>query len=174
MRTSGWKLALLPFVPILAVGAYLVWITVRDHDSEPSRVDIQSSGPTYATLADLAAASDRVVEGEVVAIADGRAITDPSDPTSGITTQLATVTQTRVVKGPQSDTIVVEQESGLLDGTPITVNGVMPLAVGDTGWFFLVDGDGEQFPYTALTTPDGFVSDNSPRADEMANIAGGS
>ena len=170
VTSRGWRLALLPLVPILAVAAYLVWVFVVDHDGEPARVDVRSSGPEYATLSELAHASDRVVEGQVVALDDGRAISDPSDPSSGITTQLATIDLTRVIKGPATDVIVVEQESGLLDGTPITVNGVAPLAVGDSGWFFLVDGDGEQFPYTALTVPDAFVAADSPRAADMASV----
>lgn len=171
MTSRGRKLALLPLVPVLAVVVYLVWAIAGD-DAEPRRVDIRSSGPEYATLTDLAAASDRVVEGAVVAIGDGRAISDPSDPSSGITTQLATLDLTRVVKGQATATIVVEQERALLDGTPITVNGVMPLVVGDSGWFFLVDGDGEQFPYTALTVPDAFVAAGSPRAAEMDVVIG--
>ena len=81
---------------------------------------------------------------------------------------------TRVVKGPQSATVVVEQEASLLDGTPITVNGVSPLVVGDRGWFFLIDGDGEQFPYTALTTVDGFVADGTRDAcAAAATVAAG-
>ena len=154
---------LVPVVPVLVVAAYVGWTVLRDGDDPPTpaAVDVRSSGPTFAGIDELAEASDRVVEGEVVAIEVGRAITDPGDPTVGLTTQLATVDVTGVVKGPQSENVVVEQEATLLDGTPITVDGVPPLEVGDRGTFFLIDGDGDQFPYTALTTPDGFVADGA-------------
>lgn len=46
------------------------------------------------------------------------------------------------------DVVVVEQEASLLDGSPITVNGVAPLEVGDRAILVLVRGDSEQFPYT--------------------------
>ncbi len=164
----------LPLVPLLIVAVYLA-STLGDDDEPPSPsvVDISASEPAYATVVGLAGASDRVLAGEVVAIEQGRAVTDPADPTAGVNTQLATVRVERVAKGPESATVVIEQEASLLDGTPITVNGVSPLVVGDRGWFFLIDGDGEQFPYTALTTVDGFAADGTPRADEAEHVAPG-
>lgn len=155
---------LLPVVPVLLVAGYLGWTVLDDGDDEPDAavVDVHSSGPEYASAEALATASDRVVEGEVVAVEPGRAITDPADPDVGFVTQLVTVAVSHVVKGPPSSTVVVEQEATLLDGTPITVDGVQPLEVGDRGLFNLVDGDGEQFPYTALTTPDAFVPGPAP------------
>ncbi len=133
-------------------------------------VDISASEPAYATVVELAGASDRMLAGEVVAVEQGRAVTDPADPHRRCEHTAGDRRVERVTKGPQSAIVVIEQEASLLDGTPITVNGVSPLVVGDRGWFFLIDGDGEQFPYTALTTVDGFAADGTPRADEAERL----
>ena len=53
--------------------------------------------------------------------------------------------------------LIVEQESTLLDGTPVVVNGLDPLRPGDGGFFFLVEGEGDEFPYTALVGDQGWL-----------------
>jgi hypothetical protein len=160
MRRISWTW--IPVATILvAVVLYGSWMLFDGGDADtPTRatVDVVASEPEYATAAELADASNRVVDGTVVAVETGRPLTDPADPTVGVRTQLVSVNVTRMVKGDAVETVVIEQEATLLDGTPITVNGVAPLAVGDDGRFYLVDGDGEQFPYAALTTVDGFVA----------------
>ena len=173
MTRKGWTFSLLPLVPLLIVAAYLVSVVVSHGGTQAGPIDIRSSGPTFTTFTELAGASDRVVLGEVVSIEHGRTITDPTDPTAGITTQLATVATTQIAKGVPASTLVVEQEASLLDGTPITVDGVAPLRVGATGWFFLIDGDGEQFPYTALTAPESFVPADSPEGDQVETLVTG-
>jgi hypothetical protein len=157
MKRLQWYV-LLPGV--ITIGALLYgFYLIGDQQSprDPERVDIVAEEPTYATEQQLEDASDIVVEGLVAASEPGRAITDPADPTTGLRTQLFTIEVSRVIKGEPGDQVVVEQESTLLDGTPITVNGAEPLALADRGTFYLVRGGSEQFPYTALTTTHGFV-----------------
>lgn len=143
---------------VVGVAGYGVYQLTSDDDGAPDPVDIVASEPEYTSVEALSDASDRVVDGFVLALEPGRSVTNPDDPTVGVRTQLVTVKVERTIKGAAADTIVIEQEATLLDGTPITVNGVAPLVPADRGRFYLVDGDGEQFPYAALTTVDGFVA----------------
>jgi hypothetical protein len=53
-------------------------------------------------------------------------------------------------RGEATGSLIVEQEAALLDGTPIVVNGLRPNRVGDTGFWFLVRGNDDEFPYVAL------------------------
>jgi hypothetical protein len=156
-RPRAW---LAPVLLVVGAAGYAVWLATGDDGDEPHTppaVDVRADEPVLTSPAALADASDLVIDGHVVAIEPGRAITDPTDPTAGVRTQLASVEVEAPVKGDPGDVVVVEQEATLLDGTPITVNGEAPLVVGDTGRFYLVRGDGDEFPYTALTTVEGFV-----------------
>jgi hypothetical protein len=163
--------AALPALIVLAVAGYGVWLlTDDDSAAPPAPIDVAAAERAYDTIDQLAGASDLVVQGAVVAIEPGRALTDPADPTAGVRTQLVSVDVESVVKGDAATTVVIEQEATLLDGTPITVNGAAALHDGDRGWFFLIEGDGEQFPYTALTSSDGFVATGSDRAPAAAAL----
>jgi hypothetical protein len=159
MRRISWTWVPLASIllAVVANGSWMLFHGVDGATSTPATVDVVASERDYATAAELADASDRVVDGTVVAIETGRPLTDAADPTVGVRTQLVSIEVIRMVKGDAVETVVIEQEATLLDGTPITVNGVAPVAVGDDGRFYLVDGDGEEFPYAALTTIDGFV-----------------
>lgn len=146
-----------PFLVVIAVVAAAGW-WLRD-DGGTEAVAITATGPVAGSLDDLVAMSDVVVEARVVDVDDGRSITDPGDPTAGIRTQLA---ELEVVVAHVGDVVaggslVVEQESALLDGTPVVVNGLRPLGTGDTGFFFLVSGDGDEFPYHALVGDQGWL-----------------
>lgn len=120
-------------------------------------VPIEAVGPRFGSIAELVDASDLIVHGTVTEVDDGRTITDPADPAAGITTQLAHVQVDLVLVGQHDGPLIVEQEAALLDGTPVVVNGVAPLDVGDVGYLFLIAGDTDDFPYTALVDEQGWV-----------------
>jgi hypothetical protein len=80
----------------------------------------------------------------------GRAITDPANPNTGFTTALFQLDVITSYRGEATGSLIVEQEAALLDGTPIVVNGLRPNRVGDTGFWFLVRGNDDEFPYVAL------------------------
>lgn len=137
----------LPFLlPVVALAIVLVprWL-----DSPTHRVDVASSGPRYPTVGELVAASDLIVVGRITHVADGRVVTDPTEPGAGIRTQLAQLAVERVVKGAPTRALVLEEEAALLDGTAITVDGVAPSVAGQRGVYFLIGGDAES-PYHAL------------------------
>ena len=146
----SWRIAL-PTIIVLAVGIVGAWWVVGDRgDDRADPLAITADGPRYSTLDELTAASDVVVIGTVVRVDEGRVITDPANASAGIRTQLATVEVSDVLVGESVGPLVVEQESALLDGTPIVVNGVAPLVVGDAGALFVVRGDSDEFPYAAF------------------------
>lgn len=159
-RQPGRRRSVALLLPIALVGAcvaFAVWLLRPDADTVTEPVDIRAAGVRFDDLDALVVGSDFVVEGVVVAVDDGRALTDPGDPEAGITTQLARIELRTDVSGDAPEPLVIEQEAALLDGTPIRVNGVTPLTVGDRGLMFLVRGDGEDFPYTAFVNEQGWV-----------------
>ena len=149
-RWSVW--AAMPIALVVIIGTFFAltwWRGVPGDGVRPDAVDVRASGPVYDTIDELAGASDRVVHVVVVDVDPGRAITAPGRPDAGVVTQLV---QLEVVDGIGDSTadIVVEQEASLLDGTPVIVNGLRPLTVGDEGIAFLVTGGDADFPYAAL------------------------
>ncbi|MGB0114539.1 MAG: hypothetical protein WBP59_15065 [Ilumatobacteraceae bacterium] len=159
MTRGGWR-ALAPIIVLfgLVVAATVWWLADSTGESDDSgAVDIVATGRRFDDLAGLVDASDLVVVGTVVDVADGRTLTDPADPDAGLRTQLLQVEVDDVVIGDVSGPLVLEQEATLLDGTPMVVNGVAPLRVGDNGIMFLVRGDTDEFPYAALVNEQGWV-----------------
>jgi hypothetical protein len=142
-------------VPLLVGAGWLGVLAASGGDGEPDPVAIEAAGPTFASLAELVAASDLVVVAEVTGIAEGRTITDPSDPAAGIRTRLVTVEVVRPVVGSPPPVLVIEEEAELLDGTPIVVNGVEPSSRADRGVYFLVAGGDPDAPYHALVNEQG-------------------
>lgn len=157
-----------PIVLVLVV-AGVALLGLRNDDELPAPVDIAASGPRFETLAELVEAADVIVEGRIVGVSDGRSITDPSDPTTGFTTSLFQLEVTTAYVGTTATSLIVEQEAALLDGTPIVVNGLRPNAVGDAGFWFLVRGGDEEFPYVALVNEQGrlLVEDGSSLVDVL-------
>ncbi|WP_424342799.1 hypothetical protein [Ilumatobacter sp.] len=143
----------LPILLVSAVAAFAV-VGLRGDEttapSTPAAVDIAATGPRFDSLDELVAAADLIVEGRIVAVDAGRVITDPSDPTAGFSTALFQLDVTRSFRGGARAPLIVEQEAALLDGAPITVNGLTANEVGDTGFWFLVRGSADAFPYVAL------------------------
>jgi hypothetical protein len=149
---SSWSRHLSTVLPVLllfAVGAFAVW-RVSNGPSLPDPVKIEASGPVFTTIDELVAASDVIVEGRIVSVDSGRTITDPADPATGFTTALFQLNVTASYHGANTGSLIVEQEAALLDGTPIVVNDLRPHRVGDTGFWFLVRGNDDEFPYVAL------------------------
>ena len=84
-------LTVLPIVLVAAIIAFVVVTIGTDEDAAAptlDAIDLQAQGPVFASLDELIAASDVIVEGGIVAVDDGRAVTDPSDPAAGFTTAL--------------------------------------------------------------------------------------
>lgn len=148
-RLVRWGILAIP----LLITAIVAWI--RWPDSPPEPIDVTSSSPTFNTLEDLVAASDLVVVGVVEDAAVGRAISDPTDPTAGIRTTLYTLQVEDSLVGGPVERLVVEHETALLDGTPITIDGIQPPQVGERGLLFLIAGTTEDFPHYALIGPQG-------------------
>jgi hypothetical protein len=153
-RRKRWAEPLLLAIPVLAGGGWWAVAAARG-GSDPEPVAIEATGPIFGSLDELVAASDVVVIGEVVSVADGRTLTDPADPTAGIRTQLVTIEVSEPIVGDPSAVLVVEEEASLLDGTPIIVNGVEASRPRDRGLYFLVEGTDANAPYLALVNEQG-------------------
>ena len=146
-------------VTLVAAGVLTAW-QVRPTTDRPGAAaspptEVTSDAPRFATLEDMAAASDAVVLAEVVAEADGRTITDPADPERGVRTRLLELEVVEVLVGAVPRPLVLEEEAMLLDGTPVRVDGVAPAGPGDRGVFFLVAGGSDANPHHALVGPQG-------------------
>jgi hypothetical protein len=154
MNRPTWS-SIFPIALVLAVATYGLWVLRGDSDSagQPA-APISASGQTYGSLADLADAADLVVDGTIVAVDDGRIITDPADPTAGFSTALFQLDVAHVLIGAPTDTVTIEQEAALLDGTRIEVNGLTANRVGDSGIWFLVRGS-DDVPYMAIVNEQG-------------------
>ena len=107
-------------------------------------VAITSSAPRYGSLQHLVAASELIVEAEVVDSSQGRWFGEPS--TAGgsgrILSRLVTLRVDRVLAGPSppGGEVLVEEEGWSEDGAPLVVDGLGTAAIGDRGFWFLVPG----------------------------------
>jgi hypothetical protein len=141
-------------VPVLA-GAVAVVAAVRTDVGEPSAIEIDSSAADHAMVDDLVAASDLVVVASVADVTEGRQMSAPADPDAAILTRLLVLEVSDVLAGSASGDVLVEEPSSLADGTPVVVDGVEPLDVGDEAMWFLVGGDAETMPYFAVVNRQG-------------------
>ena len=116
-----------------------------------------SSAPTFTTLDELVVASDVVVVATVAGVEDGRTLTAPEDPEAGFRTRLVELDVTSALVGDvePGDPLIVEEPAALLDGTPVVVDGLEPLAVGEQAVWFLVAGTSEDQPYLAVVNGQG-------------------
>ncbi len=124
-------------------------------ETEPTALDLTSSGPSYATVEEMAGASDLVVIATIVAAEQGRSIGDPTNPDAGITTTLYRLDVEQLLAGQASRGIIVEHESALADGTPISINGTSAPTVGHRVLLFLIAGQSEAFPHHAIINEQG-------------------
>ncbi len=152
-----WRAFLVPGALVVAVLAFALVSLDSGDDDDVEPVLIEAAGPTFATIGEMAAAADLVVEATVIADDDGRTLTDPANPDAGLRTRLYQLAVDDVLVGETGDAVLVEQEHQLLDGTPIIVNGLTPHSIGDSGLWFLVVGDSEEFPFTAVINEQGRV-----------------
>lgn len=147
---------------------------------------------TYRTVDELAGASDLVVRGRVAEVRRGRVVGEPG---AGIESRVVVVDVAEVLRtGSGASTtgttvagptrLLVEEEGWLDDGTPIAVNGVPPLQVGDEAvWFLLSATDGALPAYITVNSqgrfqllPDGRLRGGAPtdplvRTTEAAGAA---
>ena len=145
---------LLPVVP-LVVGIVAVVVVAMGGDEEPAPIAITSSAADFSTLDDLLAASDLVVVATIADITDGRQITAPADPEAALITRLLVLDVSDVLAGDGDGDVIVEEPATLGNGTPVVVDGIAPLGVGDQAVWFLVAGDAETMPYFALVNRQG-------------------
>jgi hypothetical protein len=104
-------------------------------------VDARSDAPRFTTVAELTAAADLVVVGEVTASERGRWFGDGGDG-ARIQSRLATLRVDEVVRGPDAvdgTDLLVEEEGWLEDGRALAIDGAPPTRVGDAGVWFLID-----------------------------------
>ena len=152
-----WTIATVPALLILGAGVFAAWSLLADDDDAPEPVAITAAGPRFGSVDEMASAADAIVIATVASTDDGRTITAPDDPDAGIVTRLVELDVLTTLRGPDRDFVIVEEEATLLDGTPVVVNGLEPAPHGATAIWFLVEGDGDQFPYTALVNEQGRI-----------------
>jgi hypothetical protein len=141
-------------VPVLA-GVVAVVVAARSDGGDRSAIDIESSAADHSTLDDLVAASDLVVVATVADVTAGRQISAPAEPDAAIVTRMMVLDVSDVLAGAASGDVLVEEPAALADGTPVVVDGVEPLDVGDEAMWFLVGGDAETMPYFAVVNRQG-------------------
>ena len=164
-RWSSRRVHLIGVAAVLLIGALFFVIggglpSNGDDDESGSTEPVAVTSDTrhrFATLAELAASADLAVAGRVVAIEPGRTFgaVDASGRASDRAVQSQVVTievedvvaRADAVAPPQPGTLVlVEEEAGLVDGTPITIDGARPVRVGDAGIWFLNASTDPEFP----------------------------
>jgi len=132
-----------PVAPLLAIAAVVVaaatWAWSRGDapadTPEPIRVRA-TSVYDFSSLDEMGAASDLVVEADVVAVERGRLVGEPGE--GGVISRIVTLAVADVIRGDTTaSTVIVEEEGWLPDGTPIIVDDVEPSVVGDHGVWFL-------------------------------------
>lgn len=115
----------------------------------------------FATIDEMARASDLVVVGEVVAVERGRLVGDPDH--GGVISRVVTIEIADLVRDPSgtgATTVLVEEEGWLPDGSPLVVNGVAPTAIGDVGLWFLDEvPTGDAVTYVVINSQGRFLDD---------------
>lgn len=114
-----------------------------------------------ASLTDMTAASDCVLEGEVEHTERGRAVGQE------LVSRLVRIRVDEALAGDcPSGTVVLEEEGWLVDGTPVTVQGWPGSAEGDVGVWFLVAGRSDELPYASTV-----VTAGAPRWRDGVSVA---
>lgn len=134
-----------PAVPLVAIAAVVIgvaawtWGRSPDGDHPPTPLRVRATSIyDFSSLEEMSAASDLVVEADVIAVERGRLVGDPD--AGGVISRIVTLSVADVIKGDSSagtSTVIVEEEGWLPDGTPLIVDDVEPSAVGDHGVWFL-------------------------------------
>jgi hypothetical protein len=123
--------------------------------SGPAPIEVGSDGPRFASLTELAAASDVVVRAEVRATERGRRFGTPGG--TAIESRLVTIVVSDVLRGEAApgQALLVEEEGWLGDGTPLVVDGTPPSARGDDAVWFLADLSDADGPHTVVGNAQG-------------------
>jgi hypothetical protein len=153
-QTLGWLALGIPLVAACVIA--VVSLAADSDDRDP--VELTSDAPRYASLDELVAASDLVVEATVAHVAAGRTMTAADDPGAGVRTRLYELTVTRILHGDAPRLLVVEEPAELLDGTPVIVDGMEPLRESAQAVWYLVAGEGPSQPYYAVVNAQGRVT----------------
>lgn len=156
-------------VAVVVVALAVAGVVGRGDPSSPDRepatgaaedagepVAVTSDAPRYADLAELVAASDLVVRGEVEATERGRTFGGPGG--AAIVSRLVTLRVDQVLAGPapgDAAHVLVEEEGWLDDGRPLAVDGAAPTEVGDRGVWFLLDVGGPELPTYTVVNAEG-------------------
>ena len=74
---------------------------------------------------------------------------------------------------PDGSVVLVEEESELLDGTPIVVDGARPTKVGDAGIWFLAASRDPEFPGFTVVNSQGRYLLNHAESDVDGSLVGG-
>lgn len=124
-------------------------------ETEPPVAEVSSDAPRLASLAELVAAADLVVRGEVEATERGRTFGAPGG--ASLVSRLATLRVDEVLAGtpPQAGTVLVEEEGWLDDGSVLVVDGAAPTEPGDRGFWFLVEVDDPDMPVYRVVNAEG-------------------
>jgi hypothetical protein len=149
-------------IVLVAVVAALLLTRPGDDDALAAAdpVAVSSDAPRLGSLEQLVAAADLVVRAEVAATERGRVFGEPGG--AAIESRLVTLDVTEVLAGiePRDDTVLVEEEGWLEDGTPVIVDGAAPSRGGDDGIWFLVDvGDPDTPVYVVVSAQGRYLAD---------------
>jgi hypothetical protein len=189
-RDRRWQLGGPVAAAIVAVAAALV-VAGREDASAPvlaerpaerEPVAVSSDAPRMATLAELVAASDVVVQGRVVETGRGRTFGEPGGRT--IVSRLVTLRVDTVLAGtaPATGALLVEEEGWLDDGSPLVVDGLSPTEEGDSGiWFLAAGGDPDVPAYVVVGAQGRYLAEDGrlvgaagegpdPLASELASL----
>jgi hypothetical protein len=126
-------------------------------------VAVSSDAPRRASLAELTAAADVVVRGQVVGAARGRLFGDPGREAT-IESRVLTLQVEAVLHGadPGQGQVLVEEEGWDGDGAPLVVDGAEPSQVGDAGiWFLSGIGSGEEHRYVVVSAEGRYLVEGS-------------
>jgi hypothetical protein len=121
-------------------------------------VAVTSDAPRAANLPQLVTSADVVLRGEVIGTERGRLFGEPG--AGAVESRLVTVRVDEVLAGssPAETEIVIEEEGWLADGTPISVDGASPSAMGDDVIWFLQDVGTPELPvYVAVSAEGRYV-----------------
>jgi hypothetical protein len=179
-RDRRWQLVGPVAAAAVALAAGLV-VAGRDDAGSPAPGDrspaaqaepvaVSSDAPRLATLDELVAASDVVVQGRVAETRQGRSFGEPGGRT--IVSRLVTLRVDAVLAGaaPAAGAVLVEEEGWLDDGSPLVVDGLRPTEEGDSGIWFLAAGGDPDVPAYVVVGPQGRYLAEGER---LAGAAGG-
>ena len=170
-RPSRSRALVVALVAVPVVLAVVVALLVSRSDSGGGQddasevVDLEAVDTvTVSSVAEMTAASECVLRGEVVHTERGRALS------AELVSRLVQLRVDDALAGDcPTGTVVLEEEGWLADGTPVSVEGWPGSEEGDVGVWFLVAGRSDEMPYAATV-----VAAGAPRWRDDRSVAPGS